>query len=397
MSDNSGANYVVPLQQLLKTMVEYGGTDLHITTDSAPQIRIDGRMVPLKLPPMEAAQTRWLCYGVMTDQQKHRLEEDLEVDFSFGLQGVARFRANVFNQRGATAGVFRTIPEQIRSFDQLGLPPAVQSLCEKPRGLVLVTGVTGSGKSTTLAAMVDRVNEEEPLHILTIEDPVEYVHHHKRCLVNQREIHADTHSFKKALRSALRQDPDVVLIGEMRDLETIEAALTIAETGHLTFGTLHTSSCVQTINRIIDVFPAHQQPQIRAQLSLVLEGVVCQSLIPRASGKGRVLALEVMIPNPAIRNLIREDKIHQIYSSMQTGQLKFGMQTFNQSLAELVLKGDITQDMAISYSSNHDELRELINRGVGTINMASGQAPAATKPGASGSLLGQRNPNIKYS
>jgi len=395
MGDNSGANYVVPLQQLLKTMVEYGGTDLHITTESAPQIRIDGRMVPLKLPPLDAAQTRWLCYGVMTDRRKHRLEEDLEVDFSFGLQGVARFRANVFNQRGASAGVFRTIPENIRSFEQLGLPPAVQTLCEKPRGLVLVTGVTGSGKSTTLAAMVDKVNEDEPLHILTIEDPVEYVHRHKRCLVNQREIHADTHSFKKALRSALRQDPDVVLIGEMRDLETIEAALTIAETGHLTFGTLHTSSCVQTINRIIDVFPAHQQPQIRAQLSLVLEGVVCQSLIPRASGKGRVLCLEVMIPNPAIRNLIREDKIHQIYSSMQTGQMKFGMQTFNQSLAELVLKNEITQDMAMSYSSLQDELRELINRGVGTINMAP--PTQASKPAGVGGLLGQRNPNIKYS
>jgi twitching motility protein PilT len=394
MGDSSGANYVVPLQQLLKTMVEYGGTDLHITTDSAPQIRIDGRMVPLKLPPLDAAQTRWLCYGVMTDQQKHRLEEDLEVDFSFGLQGVARFRANVFNQRGASAGVFRTIPEQIRSFDQLGLPPAVQALCEKPRGLVLVTGVTGSGKSTTLAAMVDKINDEEPLHILTIEDPVEYVHHHKRCVVNQREIHADTHSFKKALRSALRQDPDVVLIGEMRDLETIEAALTIAETGHLTFGTLHTSSCVQTINRIIDVFPAHQQPQIRAQLSLVLEGVICQSLIPRTNGKGRCLALEVMIPNPAIRNLIREDKIHQIYSSMQTGQLKFGMQTFNQSLAELVLKNEISQDMALGYSSIPDELRELINRGVGTINMAP--PPQSAKPSGSGGLIGQRNPNIKY-
>jgi twitching motility protein PilT len=388
------ANYVVPLQQLLKTMVEYGGTDLHITTDTAPQVRIDGRMVPLKLPPLEAAQTRWLCYGVMTDQQKHRLEEDLEVDFSFGLQGVSRFRANVFNQKGATAGVFRSIPEKIRSFDALGLPPIIQNLCEKPRGLVLVTGVTGSGKSTTLAAMIDRINESEPLHILTIEDPVEYVHHHKRSLVNQREIHADTHSFKKALRSALRQDPDVVLVGEMRDLETIESALTIAETGHLTFGTLHTSSCVQTMNRIIDVFPAHQQPQVRAQLSLVLEGVICQSLIPKAAGKGRALALEVMIPNPAIRNLIREDKIHQIYSSMQTGQLKFGMQTFNQSLSELVLRGDITQDMAMSYSSNQDELRELINRGVGTQNMGQG-APSMPKPPTS-SVLGGRNPNIKY-
>ncbi|MBP1626453.1 MAG: pilus retraction protein PilT [Holophagaceae bacterium] len=391
MSDN-GASYVVPLQQLLRTMVEYGGTDLHITTDSAPQIRIDGRMVPLKLPPLDAAQTRWLCYGVMTDQQKHRLEEDLEVDFSFGLQGISRFRANVFNQRGATAGCFRTIPENIRSFDQLGLPTIVQSLCDKPRGLVLVTGVTGSGKSTTLAAMVDRINDTEPLHILTIEDPVEYVHHHKRSLVNQREIHADTHSFKKALRSALRQDPDVVLVGELRDLETIESALTIAETGHLTFGTLHTSSCVQTINRLIDVFPAHQQPQVRAQLSLVLEGVVCQSLIPKSSGKGRALAIEVMIPNPAIRNLIREDKVHQIYSMMQTGQLKYGMQTYNQSLSDLVLKGDITQEVALTYSSNPDELRELINRGVGTAS----SNPAPAPKGAASSVLGGRNPNIKY-
>jgi twitching motility protein PilT len=382
------------LQQLLKTMVEYGGTDLHITVDSAPQVRIDGRMVPLKLPPLDAAQTRWLCYGIMTDQQKHRLEEDLEVDFSFGIQSVSRFRANVFNQRGATAGVFRSIPEVIRSFEQLGLPPIVQTLCEKPRGLVLVTGVTGSGKSTTLAAMVDRINETEPLHILTVEDPIEYVHHHKRSLVNQREIHSDTQTFKKALRSALRQDPDVVLVGELRDLETIESALTIAETGHLTFATLHTSSCVQTINRIIDVFPAHQQPQIRAQLSLVLEGVLCQALIPKASGKGRALGLEVMVPNPAIRNLIREDKVHQIYSTMQTGQLKFGMQTFNQSLSELVLKGDITQDMAISYSSNVDELRDTINRGVGTQNMV----PLAPKAPASAGAppFGARNPNIKY-
>lgn len=385
------SQYVVPLQQLLKTMVEYGGTDLHITTDTAPQIRIDGRMVPLKLPPLDAAQTRWLCYSVMTDQQKHRLEEDLEVDFSFGLQGIARFRSNVFNQRGATAGVFRTIPENIRSFEQLGLPPIAQELCDKPRGLVLVTGVTGSGKSTTLAAMIDFINEREPLHILTIEDPVEYVHNHKRCLVNQREIHADTHSFKKALRSALRQDPDVVLVGELRDLETIESALTIAETGHLTFGTLHTNSAVQTINRIIDVFPAHQQPQVRAQLSLVLEGVICQSLIPKASGKGRALALEVMIPTPAIRNLIREDKIHQVYSSMQTGQLKHGMQTFNQSLSDLVLRGEITQEMAMSFSSNLDELRELINRGVGTTGTA-----AQSARGGGSTLLGQRNPNIKY-
>jgi len=392
MSEPS-AQYVVALQQLLKTMVEYGGTDLHLTTDSAPQVRIDGRMVPLKLPPLDSAQSRWLCYSVMTDQQKHRLEEDLEVDFSFGLTGIARFRANVFNQRGATAGVFRTIPETVRSFDQLGLPPVVQTLCDKPRGLILVTGVTGSGKSTTLAAMIDRINETEACHILTIEDPVEYVHKHKRSLVNQREIHADTHSFKKALRSALRQDPDVVLVGEMRDLETIESALTIAETGHLTLGTLHTNSCVQTINRVIDVFPSHQQPQVRAQLSLVLEGVLCQSLVPKASGKGRALVLEVMIPNSAIRNLIREDKIHQIYGMMQTGQMKFGMQTFSQSLAENVLKGEITQDVAMEYASNQDELRELINRGVGTSGMAAAQA--AQKTAAAAANAG-RNPNIRY-
>ena len=390
----TAANYVVPLQQLLKTMVEYGATDLHITVDSAPQVRIDGRMVPLKLPPLDAAQTRWLCYGIMTDQQKHRLEEDLEVDFSFGLQGVSRFRANVYNQRGATAGAFRSIPEVIRSFEQLGLPPIVQTLCEKPRGLVLVTGVTGSGKSTSLAAMIDRINETESLHILTVEDPVEYVHRHKRCLVNQREIHADTQSFKKALRSALRQDPDVVLIGELRDLETIESALTIAETGHLTFATLHTNSCVQTINRIIDVFPAHQQPQIRAQLSLVLEGVLCQALIPKASGKGRALALEVMVPNSAIRNLIREDKVHQIYGTMQTGQLKYGMQTFNQSLSDLVMRGDITQDVAQGYSSNPEELREMINRGAGTLNAQPG-APAQAKA-PTHVTSGGRNPNIKY-
>jgi twitching motility protein PilT len=395
MSETS-ANYTVPIQQLLKTMVGYGGTDLHITTDSPPQIRLDGNLVPMKLPILDASQARWLCYGVMTDLQKLRLESELEVDFSFSIKGVSRFRANVYNQRGATAGTFRTIPEKIRSMDELGLPPAVQSLCSRPRGLVLVTGVTGSGKSTTLAAMVDKINTQEYCHILTIEDPVEYVHQHKNSIVNQRELHTDTLSFKKALRSALRQDPDVVLIGEMRDLETIEAALTIAETGHLAFGTLHTSSAVQTINRIIDVFPAFQQPQVRAQLSLVLEGIICQNLIPRASGKGRVIALEILIPTPGIRNLIREDKIHQIYGSMQSGQGKHGMQTLNQSLSELVLKGDISQDTAISYSSNQEELMELINRGVGTLNM--GRPPQTRdKTVSSSPIIGGRNPNIRYS
>ena len=386
MSEAS-ANYIVPIQQLLKAMVEFGGTDLHITTDSAPLVRIDGSLVPLKLPPLDAAQSRWLCYGVMTDMQKLRYESDMEVDFSFSINGVSRFRANVYNQRGSTAGTFRTIPEKIRTMDELGLPQAVQSLCSKPRGLVLVTGVTGSGKSTTLAAMVDKINNSEYCHILTIEDPVEYVHQHKKSLVNQREVHTDTSSFKKALRSALRQDPDVVMIGEMRDLETVESALTIAETGHLAFATLHTNSAIQTINRIIDVFPAHHQQQIRAQLSLVLEGIICQSLVPKASGKGRVVAMEILIPTPAIRNLIREDKIHQIYGAMQAGQGKHAMQTLNQSLSELVLKGEITQEIAMSFSSNQDELTELINRGVGTLRTG--------KPSGS-PIVGGRNPNIRY-
>ncbi|MCL1893034.1 MAG: type IV pilus twitching motility protein PilT [Holophagaceae bacterium] len=376
-------------------MVEYGGTDLHITIDSAPQIRVDGNLIPMKLPPIDAAQSRWLCYGIMTDLQKLRLENELEVDFSFSITGIARFRANVFNQRGATAGTFRTIPEKIRSMEELGLPHAIQSLCDKPRGLVLVTGVTGSGKSTTLAAMIDKINTDEYCHILTIEDPVEYVHQHKNSLVNQRELHADTKSFKKALRSALRQDPDVVLIGEMRDLETVEAALTIAETGHLAFGTLHTNSAVQTINRVIDVFPSFQQPQVRAQLSLVLEGIICQNLLPKASGKGRVAAHEILIPTPGIRNLIREDKIHQIYGTMQAGQGKHGMQTLNQCLSGLVLRGEITQDVAMAYSSNQDELMELINRGVGTLDMARPSMPnnSALPP----SVAGSRNPNIRYS
>jgi twitching motility protein PilT len=357
----------VTMHQLLKTLVDQGGTDLHITTNSPPQIRIDGKMVPLQLAPMTAPETKQLIYSVLTDNQKHRLEENLELDFSFGVKGLARFRANVFFQRGAVAGAFRTIPWEIRSFKELGLPTVVAKLCEKPRGLILVTGPTGSAKSTTLAAMLDKVNNERHEHMVTIEDPIEYLHSHKNCLVNQRELHADTHSFPNALRSVLRQDPDVVLIGEMRDLETIESALRIAETGHLTFATLHTNSAAQTINRIIDVFPPHQQSQIRAQLSFVLEGIMCQSLLPRANGQGRVLALEILVPNSAIRNLIREDKVHQIYSAMQVGQEKFGMQTFNQSLATLHFKKHISLQTALSMSSNPDELQEMINRGAGSI------------------------------
>ena len=352
----------VSLSDLLKKMLELNGSDLHITTNSPPQIRIHGHMTPLDLPPLNPAETKQLAYSVMTDAQKHRFEEDFELDFSFGLKGLARFRANVFNQRGATAAVFRVIPFEIKSFNQLSLPPIVSKLCDRPRGLILVTGPTGSGKSTTLAAMLDKINTERHEHIITIEDPIEFVHPHKSCLVNQREIHQDTKSFTTALRAALREDPDVVLIGEMRDLETVESALRIAETGHLTFGTLHTNSAASTINRVIDVFPSHQQPQIRAQLSLVLEGIMCQSLLPKIGG-GRAMAMEILVPNPAIRNLIREDKIHQIYSSMQSGQDKFGMQTFNQSLATLYFQKQITLETALARSSMPEELQEMINRG----------------------------------
>jgi twitching motility protein PilT len=353
----------VTMHQLLKTLVDQGGTDLHISTNSPPQIRVDGKMIPLQVPPMTPAETKALIYSILTDAQKYRFEENLELDLSFGVKGLARFRANVFFQRGAVSGAFRTIPWEIKSFKELGLPEVVSNLCERPRGLILVTGPTGSGKSTTLAAMMDKINSERHEHIVTIEDPIEYLHSHKRCLVNQRELHADTRSFPDALRAALRQDPDVVLIGEMRDLETIESALRIAETGHLTFATLHTNSASQTINRIIDVFPPHQQAQVRAQLSLVLEGVMCQALLPRLGGAGRALAMEILIPNSAIRNLIREDKIHQIYSAMQVGQQRYGMQTFNQSLATLVMKKQIGTELAMAMSSKPDELEDMLNRG----------------------------------
>lgn len=356
------------LNALLKTMVEQGGSDLHLTTNAPPMIRVDGRLQPLDLPPLTPTETKQIAYSILTDIQKHRLEEDLEIDFSFGIKGLSRFRANVFHQRGAVASVFRTIPYEIRAFRELGLPAVVERICEKPRGLVLVTGPTGSGKSTTLAAMLDKINRERNEHILTIEDPVEYLHAHKSCLVNQRELNADTHSFSGALRAALRQDPDVVLIGEMRDLETVESALRIAETGHLTLATLHTNSAAQTINRIIDVFPAHQQSQVRAQLSLVLEGILCQALLPRASGQGRSMSMEILVPNAAIRNLIREDKIHQVYGMMQTGQAKYGMQTFNQSLAALYFRRQITLQAAMSRSSYPEELQELISRGPAALN-----------------------------
>ena len=376
----------ISLSELLRKLSELRGSDLHITTGSPPQIRVDGHLRPLEgYRLLTSSDTKQLAYSVLTDAQKHRFEENLELDFSFGVKGLSRFRANLFNQRGAVGAVFRAIPYEIKSFEDLGLPAIVKQMCDKPRGLILVTGPTGSGKSTTLAAMIDKINKDRREHILTIEDPIEFLHNHKNCIVNQREVNADTHGFAAALRTALRQDPDVVLVGEMRDLETIESALRIAETGHLTLATLHTNSAASTINRIIDVFPADQQAQIRAQLSLVLEGIMCQALLPRAEG-GRVMALEIMVPNSAIRNLIREDKVHQIYSMMQTGQDKYGMQTFNQALATLYHKRLITSETALQRSSNTDELRELMERGSG-INTGNGGHPS---PYAQGRPVGQR-------
>ncbi len=351
------------LHDFLKEMVDRGASDLHISAGLPPMIRLRNKLVPLEFPPLSAQDTAKLCYSVLTQSQKQRLEEEQEIDFSFGLRGLSRFRANLFMQRGSIAGAFRAIPQEVPSFEALGLPPVVEELCKRPRGLVLVTGPTGSGKSTTLAAMIERINSTRQNHIVTIEDPIEYLHRHNKCIVNQREVHQDTKSFHAALRSVLRQDPDVVLIGEMRDLETIEAALTVSETGHLTFATLHTNSCAQTINRIIDVFPADQQPRVRTQLSFVLEGILSQLLLPSLHGTGRVMALEALVPNSAIRNLIREDKVHQLYSQMQVGQTSSGMITMNQSLASLCKKGLISIETALEVSSYPDELRSLLGAG----------------------------------
>jgi len=361
-----------------------GASDLHLSIDTPPQVRVHGELKRLDLPPLTPTDSKALTYSVLTDAQKKRFEETLELDFSFGIRGLARFRCNMYNQRGAVSAAYRQIPERIRGFEELHLPPVIAKLADRPRGLVLVTGPTGSGKSTTLAAMIDKINTEQHGHILTIEDPIEYLHQHKGCLVNQREVHSDTQSFSNALRAALREDPDVVLIGEMRDLETVEAALRIAETGHLTFATLHTNSASSTINRIIDQFPAHQQSQIRTQLSMVLEGIVCQSLLPTLKGDGRVVSMEILVPTPGIRNLIREDKIHQIYSAMQTGQEKLGMQTMNQSLATLYFRRQISLDTAMSASSMREELQEMINRGVGVVpgaGLGRGPMPATARPG----------------
>jgi twitching motility protein PilT len=350
----------VSLQQLLRTMIEKGASDMHITTGTPPLLRIDGSVVPLKLPPLGPVETKQLCFTVLSEEQRAHFEKYNELDLSFGVKGLSRFRANIFMQRGNVAGAFRTIPFKILTFEELGLPPVVAEFANKPSGLVLVTGPTGSGKSTTLAAMIDKINTEQRLHIITVEDPIEYLHGHKLSIVNQREVGTDTEGFKHALKYVLRQDPDVVLIGEMRDLETIEAALTISETGHLVFATLHTNSAISTINRIIDVFPPHQQAQVRAKLSFVLQGVVSQQLLPRHGAPGRVLALEILVPNAAIRNLIREDKVHQIYSSMQVGQEKYAMQTLNQSLFSLYQRRLISLEEATSRSVEPEELRMML-------------------------------------
>jgi twitching motility protein PilT len=342
-------------------MIEQDASDLHITVGVPPEYRIMGRMVKVKGDPLTPADTKELCYSVCTDAQKSEFERHLEIDFSFGIKDVARFRCNLFMQRGGVAGVFRRIPFQIPDFDVLRLPPILKKVIRRPNGLILVTGPTGSGKSTSLAAMLDLLNREEYGHILTIEDPIEFVHVHKNCVVNQREVGVDTRGFGAALKRALRQDPDYVLIGEMRDTETIEMALGMAETGHLVFGTLHTNGAVQTINRIVNVFPPHQQPQIRQVLSFTLQGILSQQLIPKSFDSGRVMACELMIPNMAIRNLIREDKLHQIYSAMQMGQDESGMMTLNQHLMMHVKNGLLSKSDAIESATVPEELVKMLS------------------------------------
>ena len=364
------------LPELLQQMVSMQGSDLHVTTNTPPTIRVHGKLTRLDLPVLGPAETKQLAYSVLTDAQKKRFEETLELDFSFGLKGLARFRCNMFNQRGSVGAVYRVIPEEIKSFQDLALPPVLATLADRPRGLVLVTGPTGSGKSTTLAAMIDKINRERYEHILTIEDPIEFLHGHKRCIVNQREIGADAEDFASVLKSALREDPDVILVGEMRDLETMSTALTAAETGHLVFATLHTQSTAQTVDRIIDIFPAQQQAQVRMQLSIGLQGIVTQQLLPTVDGAGRVVACEILAPTPAVRNLIREGKTHQIYSAIQTSG-SIGMQTMDAHLAQLVRMGRISRELAEQRASVPEELRRLL----GPSQSAGDSAAAAMSNG----------------
>lgn len=353
---------MVTLEELLQLLVERGGSDLHITAGAPPKVRIDGKLVSTEYDLLDAEASQKLVYSVLDNEQIARFEKDLELDMSFGISGLGRFRTNVFQQRGAIGAVLRIIPYDIKPHTELGLPARLcEDLCNLPKGLILVTGATGSGKSTTLAAMIDYINRSRNEHIMTIEDPIEFVHRNRACLVNQREVGNDTHGFTNSLRTVLRQDPDIVMVGEMRDQETINAALTISETGHLTLASLHTSDCVQTINRIVDVFPAFQQQQVRTVLSFTLQAVFSQQLLARADGRGRVLASEIMVGNSAVRALIRDDKAHQIYSIMQTGG-KYGMQTMNQSLYELYRKKYITYDDALSHSTEPDDLKRLMQK-----------------------------------
>ena len=351
---------MVSLRELLEQMLQMGASDLHITAGSPPVVRVDGKLVRLEYDMLTHEDTRKIAYSMLNEKQKQKFEQNSELDFSFGIESMSRFRANMFMQRGNVAVALRQIPYKIQTFEELGLPQVISEFAKLPRGLVLVTGPTGSGKSTSLAAIIDKINRERPVHILTIEDPIEYLHRHQMGLVNQREVYSDTVSFSTALKYALREDPDVVLIGEMRDLETIESALSISETGHLAFATLHTNSCAETINRIVDVFPGGQQEQIRVSLSFTLQAVVSQVLIPKIGG-GRVMAMEIMVATPAIRAIIRDDKVHQIYSMIQAGQ-KFGMSTMNQSLADLYNSGKITINDAMGNSSNTQELSDMMSR-----------------------------------
>jgi len=352
------------LNDYLLDAIKMGASDLHITVGVPPMVRLSGKVQPLDYPRFTPNSTRELIYDILSNDQRQRLETELELDFAYTLPRIARFRVNVYFQRASMGAAFRTIPHEIRSFSDLGLPKAIEDMCDKPRGLVLVTGPTGSGKSTTLASMIDKINTERHEHIMSVEDPIEFLHNHKQCIVNQREVNQDTHSFAQALKHVLRQDPDVILVGEMRDLETIHLAISAAETGHLVFGTLHTQDAPQTVDRIIDVFPSHQQSQIRTQLANALQGIITQTLIPKRDGKGRVPACEILVPTPGVRNLIREGKNHQIYSAMQTGG-KFGMQTMDAALVELIRRGQISREEGERRSSNPEEMRRLAGGGAG--------------------------------